>query len=78
MIHCQAQQRIEKTIEIILTGAVPGSAQTAIMEDETDISCTCEEEIQETNSKLQSSAKQISACFLPLVTRKSQTLVGIS
>ncbi|XP_032888183.1 cilia- and flagella-associated protein 47 [Amblyraja radiata] len=49
VIQCQAQQRIEKTIEIILTGAVPGSAQTAIMEDETDISCTCEEEIQETN-----------------------------
>ncbi|XP_078264971.1 cilia- and flagella-associated protein 47-like [Rhinoraja longicauda] len=49
-IQCQARQRIEKTIEIVLTGAVPGSAQTAIMEDETTTSCSCEhEEIQKTN-----------------------------
>ncbi|XP_069746190.1 cilia- and flagella-associated protein 47-like isoform X2 [Narcine bancroftii] len=50
LIQCQARQRIEKTIEMILTGAVPGSSRTVTMETQTTTSCTCDhEEIQDAN-----------------------------
>ncbi|XP_072116671.1 cilia- and flagella-associated protein 47-like [Mobula birostris] len=51
VIQCQARQRIEKTIEIVLTGAVPGSSQTVAMETAATVHTCDHEEIQENNGQ---------------------------
>ncbi|XP_072900577.1 cilia- and flagella-associated protein 47-like [Hemitrygon akajei] len=51
VIQCQARQRIEKTIEIVLTGAVPGSSQTVATETTATVHTCDHEEIQENNGQ---------------------------
>ncbi|XP_067896652.1 cilia- and flagella-associated protein 47-like isoform X2 [Heterodontus francisci] len=52
VIECQARNRKEETMKVILTGAVPGPTCTAAMQNQATTPCTCDqEEVQATNGQ---------------------------
>ncbi|XP_067848879.1 cilia- and flagella-associated protein 47-like [Heptranchias perlo] len=51
VIQCQARNRVEEPLEVILTGAVPGSSYTAAMQNRVTTPYTCvQDEIQVTDA----------------------------